>query len=231
MIVDQSRAAPDDFRPHESGEIASRLRRFLEPRPQPRAGERCEFCGETVRDEHSHVANLETRGIACACRACYLLFTTRGAAGGKYIAIPDRWVVARELGITSRQWDALQIPVGIAFLFFNSLQKRAVAFYPSPAGATESLLPLETWGELVQQAPLLSTLEPDVEALLARRMPNGVIDCYVVPIDACYELVGRMRKVWKGFDGGEEAWTDIDAFFSMVRERSGEPDEVSEIAQ
>jgi hypothetical protein len=43
-----------------------------------------------------------------------------------------------------------------------------------------------------------------------------------VPIDACYELVGRMRRVWKGFDGGEEAWSEIESFFALVRERSGE---------
>jgi hypothetical protein len=209
---------------------ASSLRRFLEPKAKPRPGERCEFCGEALADTHGHVAHLETRAMACACRPCYLLFTTRGAAGGKYVAIPDRYLAARDLGFTDQQWDALQIPVGIAFLFFNSAQGRTVAFYPSPAGATESLLPLDTWSELVQQSPLLGTLEPDVEALLARKTRDGVAECYVVPIDACYELVGRMRRVWRGFDGGEDAWTQIDAFFSEVRERCGAPTEMSEAA-
>ncbi|MDQ2765600.1 MAG: DUF5947 family protein [Gemmatimonadota bacterium] len=210
------------------GIAASSLRRFLEPKAKPRPGERCEFCGEPLAESHSHVAHLETRGMSCACRPCYLLFTTRGAAGGKYVAIPDRYLAARDLGFTNAQWDALQIPVGIAFLFQNSSQGRTVAFYPSPAGATESLLPLDTWSELVQQSPLLATLEPDVEALLARKTSDGIAECFVVPIDACYELVGRMRRVWRGFDGGEDAWTQIDAFFAEVRERCGEPVDLSE---
>ncbi len=30
-------------------------------------------------------------------------------------------------------------------------------------------------------------------------------DCHLVPIDACYELAGRLRLVWRGFDGGQDA--------------------------
>jgi hypothetical protein len=200
--------------------VVSRLQRFLQPRTRERPGERCEFCGETVHEEHSHVVNVETRALMCACRPCYLLFTSRGAAGGKFRAVPERYVAATELRITSAQWDELQIPVGIAFFFHNSALGRAVAFYPSPAGATESLLPLATWSELAETSPLVTSLAPDVEALLARRTRDGVVECYVVPIDACYELVGRMRRSWKGFDGGEEAWMEIDAFFAGVRDRS-----------
>ena len=34
-----------------------------------------------------------------------------------------------------------------------------------------------------------------------------------MPIDACYELVGEMRRLWKGFGGGTEANDAMDAFF------------------
>jgi hypothetical protein len=96
-----------------------------------------------------------------------------------------------------------------------------VVFYPSPVGATESLLSLETWDELARTNPLLTTLATDVEALLVRSVQRrGDFECYIVPIDACYELVGRIRRRWKGFDGGEDAWTEIDAFFAEVRARS-----------
>jgi hypothetical protein len=107
----------------------------------------------------------------------------------------------------------------MAFFFRQSDMPAPVAFYPSPAGATESMLPLETWGELAQQSPLIEALEPDVEALLVRKR-DGVYHCHLVPIDACYELVGRVRMTWKGFDGGEEAWAAIDAFFASIAERS-----------
>jgi hypothetical protein len=58
-----------------------------------------------------------------------------------------------------------------------------------------------------------------VEALLVRRAGEG-FECFLVPIDACYELVGLVRMHWKGFDGGQEAWEAIDGFFDAVRERS-----------
>ena len=34
-----------------------------------------------------------------------------------------------------------------------------------------------------------------------------------MPIDACYELVGQLRRLWRGFDGGSEAHDALDAFF------------------
>ena len=66
------------------------------------------------------------------------------------------------------------------------------------------------------------TLEPDVEALLVRRGDAGRGDraeALLVPVDACYRLVGLVRRHWKGFDGGAEAWAAIDAFFDELRER------------
>ncbi|MEV6846324.1 DUF5947 family protein [Actinoplanes sp. NPDC051411] len=38
-------------------------------------------------------------------------------------------------------------------------------------------------------------------------------------IDARYELTGRLRRVWRGFDG-REAREEISRFFTRVRERS-----------
>ena len=104
----------------------------------------------------------------CACRGCYLLFTPEGAGGGHFRAVPDRYLVVPDFRLSPAQWDALQIPVSVAFFFVNSTLDRVAAFYPSPAGATESLLPLDTWDELVAAHPELATLEPDVEALLVR---------------------------------------------------------------
>ena len=62
-------------------------------------------------------------------------------------------------------------------------------------------------------------MESDVEALLVRRDP-GHSDAFIVPIDACYELVGELRRLWKGFDGGTEAREAMDAFFDRLRERA-----------
>jgi hypothetical protein len=37
-----------------------------------------------------------------------------------------------------------------------------------------------------------------------------------VPIDACYEFVGNLRQLWRGFDGGQEAHEFIDDFFASL---------------
>jgi Family of unknown function (DUF5947) len=68
--------------------------------------------------------------------------------------------------------------------------------------------------------PALGTVEPDVEAVLIRARGNG-FDGYVVPIDACYELVGMLRTHWRGFDGGAEAHAKIEEFFDGVARRAG----------
>ena len=88
------------------------------------------------------------------------------------------------------------------------------------SGATESELPLDAWNALATAVPTLSTLAADVEAALLRRRDNEV-DAFIVPIDVAYELVGRMRRGWRGFSGGDEVWREIDAFFARVTERAG----------
>jgi hypothetical protein len=136
--------------------------------------------------------------------------------------VPERYAAFPELRLSSGQWDALQIPVSVAFFFVNSTLERVCAFYPSPAGATESLLPLDTWDELTAAHAELAALEPDVEAFLVRfdRSVAGQGECYLVPIDTCYELVGQLRSLWRGFDGGSEAHAALDTFFDNVRARA-----------
>ena len=134
--------------------------------------------------------------------------------------MPDRYLHDTCFVLTQSDWDAFQIPVRIAFFFHNSLIGRTVALYPGPAGATESMLDLHAWDDLRTANPVLEAIEPDVEALLVYGHRGGGFDCFIVPIDACYELTGAMRRHWKGFDGGEQAWSDVEAFFDRIRQRS-----------
>lgn len=181
----------------------STLRRVVRNRPAADRPERCEMCAVTIDPAHGHVVDLQSRQLLCACRPCYLLFTD-DAAHLRYRAVPDRYAAFSSPLVS---WDALEIPVGLAFLFHNSALSRMVALYPGPAGATESELDM----------PLIGELRPDVEALLLRRDGDG----YLVPIDVCYELVGRLRTLWRGFDGGQEAHAAIDEVFDRVRRRAG----------
>jgi Family of unknown function (DUF5947) len=196
----------------------------VRPEPEPAAEpaapvERCELCTQPVPERHDHVVQLDSRGLLCACRACWLLFTRPGAAQGRYRAVPDRYLYDPSFQLDPAQWDAIQVPVRTAFFFRHSALERWVAFYPSPAGATESLLSLDTWEQVLAANPAMAEPAEDVEALLVDCGPDGVA-CFLVPIDACYELVGLVRLHWKGFDGGERVWRELEAFFAGLRERS-----------
>lgn len=207
--------------------LSAVLRRIREMplQPVPRPGERCELCATPIPDEHGHVVDLDSRALMCTCRPCYLVFTPDGAGGNRFRAVPDRYLTFADFALTGSQWDAMQIPVGVAFFFVNSTLGQVAAFYPGPAGATESLLALDSWDVIVAANPELATLRPDVEALLIRSDEDrsgepSPPECFLVPIDACYELVGELRRLWRGFDGGSEAHAALDAFFDRVRARA-----------
>ncbi|HEY3996817.1 MAG TPA: DUF5947 family protein [Mycobacterium sp.] len=193
------------------------------------AGERCEMCAEWIADEHQHVVNVAGRQLMCVCRACYLLFTDPDAEL-RYRAVPDRYLSFPDFALDRRAWEALQIPVGVAFFFTNSALGRTVAFYPGPAGATESELDLKIWDAIRGADSRVGLLAEDVEALLVRvpetdGSQNGETSqpqTYLVPIDACYEFVGRLRMLWRGFDGGQQAREFIDDFFAQVGARATE---------
>jgi hypothetical protein len=188
--------------------------------PDP-VGQRCEMCAESIADTHQHVVNLAARQLMCVCRGCYLLFTDQKAEL-KYRAVPDRYLAFPDFKLDRRAWEALQIPVGVAFFFRNSTLDRTVAFYPGPAGATESELDLDAWTAISAAEPRVGLLADDVEALLVRVPDVGEPTCYLVPIDACYEFVGNLRQLWRGFDGGQEAHEFIDDFFASLAARSVE---------
>ena len=89
------------------------------------------MCSEPIADEHQHVVNVAGRQLMCVCRGCYLLFTDTEAEL-RYRAVPDRYLAFPDFALDRRAWEALQIPVGLAFFFHNSTLGRTVAFYPGP---------------------------------------------------------------------------------------------------
>jgi hypothetical protein len=155
----------------------------------------------------------------CACRPCYLLFTHGQAGRGRYHSVPDRYLEDPGRPMTVAEWDLLEIPVGLAFFLHSSAAGEVTGFYPSPAGATQCRLDLAAWDQLAAGHPLLAAIAPDVEAALICRTDDGV-EHFLVPVDTCYELAGRMRLYWRGFDGGEQARQSIADFLSQVRSRA-----------
>ncbi len=158
-----------------------------------------------------------TRKIVCACDACTNTFVP--VVGGRYKVIPRDPRALPDFQMSDAEWEALALPIGLAFFFYNTPNEKMVAMYPSPAGATESLLPLSAWDALVAQNSKLRELEADVEALLINRVKDKR-EHLLVPIDKCFELVGMIRIHWRGFSGGEEVWQKIDEFFGTLHERA-----------
>ncbi|MEU9123951.1 DUF5947 family protein [Streptomyces sp. NPDC048506] len=197
------------------------LRRFRTPAPP--AAERCELCDVVLaQHNHRHLVDTKRRALACACTHCALLFEQPGA--GQFRTVPDRCLADPDHTLDEAAWDLLRIPVGVAFFLHNSELDRLVALYPSPAGATESELDASAWQTVLAASRLPALLRPDVEALLLRRF-EGRIECYLVPVDVCYELVGRMRLLWRGFDGGAEARAALTDFFTTLARRARLPKE------
>jgi hypothetical protein len=184
--------------------------------------ERCETCGAPIAAQHRHLLDLDSRELLCTCRACAILFDRDGAGGGHFRLIGERRLRVTDFALDDLGWAQLRLPVDIAFFFHHSSAERVVAFYPSPMGATESLLTLDAWTELQAANPLLRTLEPDVEALLVDRSRHGRpgFGHWIVPIDECYRLVGLIRTTWTGLTGGKVAWQEIGHYFDDLDRRS-----------
>lgn len=159
---------------------------------RPAALERCELCGTPIAADHRHVLQLDTREVKCACRPCGLLFER----ADRMRLIPT--------DVTRVEPPDVELPVET--VFFVRVGGALTAFYPSPVGATESLLDVN-----VDVA-----FADDVEALLVNRTRGA----WIVPIDVCYALVGVMRTHWRGITGGADVWRELTAFYDALDERS-----------
>lgn len=207
--------------PTLAGSRLQRLARHEAPAqpPAPVEDEVCELCGVGVPPEHRHLLDLDKRDLLCACKACSLLFDGSAAGGGHYKLVPSRRMSLDDFELDDLTWERLSIPVDMAFFFRASRDGRVMAYYPSPAGPTESLLGLEAWGELEAANPVLAEMANDVEALLVNRA-KGARRQWLVPIEDCYALVGLIRTRWRGFSGGAEVWEEITRFFGDLDAKS-----------
>jgi hypothetical protein len=197
--------------------LFEKLQSFVHRRSRP-AEERCELCGSPLRPgQHEHLVAPTSGTLLCSCVACSLLFPVRKEA--RFKRVPHRVIRLPEGAVAGEVWAGLGVPVELAFFFHRSAAGRTVAVYPSPAGPTPASVDSGAWQKLTDAWPVLRTLEPDVEALLVHGLGQNRA-AYVVAIDLCYELVGRLRLRWQGLSGGELAREEIRTFFERLGERA-----------
>jgi hypothetical protein len=182
------------------------------PRP---VQERCDICNTTLPEDHRHMLHLVDRRIVCTCEACWALYS----GNAEYRPTGMRTVWLDQFHCDDATWAAFQIPIGLAFFMRSTVTGGVVAFYPSPAGATESELSLEAWDALVQANPILEQLEADAEALVVNRISDPA-QYAIAPIDQCYALVGLIKTRWEGISGGSAIERAVPEFFAALRSRA-----------
>jgi len=190
---------------------------------RPVEREACEFCSLSLPPSHRHLVEVAAHRIVCACDACALRFDN---VIGRWKLIPRDSRRIDSFRMTDAQWESLSLPIGLAFFSLSTATGKVTAMYPSPAGATESLVPLSNWAALVEQNVALAQMQPDVEALLVNRLKERR-EYFLAAIDTCYELVGIVRLHWRGFSGGDRVWDELDRFFERLRGSASPQLEVS----
>jgi hypothetical protein len=198
-------------------DVISALRRLqmrqMPEGPQPIEAN-CDLCGTSMPEDHRHLLQLEERSIVCVCESCWAL----RSGDAEYRPTGSRVVWLEDLALPDDLWARFRIPIGLAF--FLRTGDGVVAFYPSPAGATESELDLGVWDELVRLNPVLEDLGPEGETLIVDRMSRDGLRCAIAPTDQAYRLVGLVKASWHGISGGPEVGKAVDAFFDDLRERA-----------
>src|SRR5256714_7765315 len=155
--------------PHTAESSLGALRKFASAAPARTVveAERCELCSLSLCSQHRHLLETLSRKIVCACDPCALRF--QNVADGRFKLIPRDARALPNFQISDSEWEALALPINLAFFFYSTPFGKMIAMYPSPAGATESLLPLTAWKTLAASNHGLSEMQPDVEALLENR--------------------------------------------------------------
>ncbi|MEX2552500.1 MAG: DUF5947 family protein [Actinomycetota bacterium] len=191
--------------------MVSGLRQLVKPPPKEDE-ERCDLCDLPIPTKHRHLLHLDERRIVCVCATCWAIRS--GDAG--YRPAGNRTVWLDDFNLPGELWASFQVPIGLCFFFFSGTAKKIVGLYPSPAGATECELYLDSWDEMKELNPILETLEVDIEALIINRLVEPP-QYAIAPIDQAYELVGLIKANWEGISGGSGLSTAVENYFEALK--------------
>jgi len=197
-------------------QVVSALRRLqmrqMPEGPQPLEAN-CDLCGTSMPEQHRHLLQLDERSIVCACESCWAL----RSGDPEFRPTGSRIVWLDGLELPDVLWARFRIPISLAF--FMRTGEGVVAFYPSPAGATESELDLGVWDDFARLNPVLETLEADAETLIVDRTA-GELRAAIAPTDEAYRLVGLVKASWEGISGGPGVGEAVGGFFEELKGRA-----------
>jgi hypothetical protein len=177
----------------------------------------CEVCAMDLPPSHDHRLHVETKQLLCVCDVCG---TAPNPGATPWRAVRRR-VVSLGGTVGEADWLRFNLPVDLAYFVVSSSQNHPVAYFPSALGAVESVVDDAAWTALRARSSAVEAMQPDVEALLVHRTPSGARRSYLVSIDVCYRLVGKLRKDWRGFGGGPDTWVDMAGFLEDLERNGG----------
>lgn len=187
------------------------LRALAKP-PKPVSDEACDLCNLPIPPKHRHLLHLEERRICCVCATCWAI----RSGDAVYRPTGNRTLWLDPFDLPDELWASFGVPIGLCFFFHSGTAKKIVGLYPSPAGATECELYLDSWDELCRLNPVLEGLETDIEALIINRLADPP-QYAIAPIDEAYELVGLIKAKWEGISGGPALKEAVTEYFEELR--------------
>jgi hypothetical protein len=103
------------------GDRVATLRRFV---GSPTT-EQCELCGSRLGATHPHLVEPAIRRLLCACESCVRKIAA--APDNEYRIVPGGARLLPDFQMTDAEWDALRLPIDLAFLFHCTPAGRPVA--------------------------------------------------------------------------------------------------------
>ena len=195
------------------------LRDFAAPPVQ-----HCEICNGAISPEHAHLVDVVGRRLLCACRACA---ATASRHDGSLRLPPRRAKVLAGFRMSAAEWDALQIPIDMAFIFHSTADARAIALY-SGAGGSDGIL-IEPGGVVGRHGDRQSRSwfhEAGCGSAAGQSYAGGRGVFY--PAHRSLLCVGGgqirrqlTRRVVRPVRGGSEVWEAIGEFFARLRLETG----------
>ena len=191
----------------EAGPLAAIARIREQPAPPlPRPGERCEMCGEEVADEHGHVVDLEARTLHVHLPGLLpAVHARRAPAAGTSGRCRDRCLAFPDLALSPGPVGRAADPGERRLLLRELDLDRVARLLPEPGGRHRVAAVARDVGRGGRRQPRARPRSSPT----SRRSSSAPIgaagrpECFLVPDRRLLRAGRQLRRLWRGFDGGQ----------------------------